>query len=112
VSLHVEDSEEPLPELGRLLRLSEAYETANAADLAVSHGAYDAAAAGYRRAAELAPGSEELRFWGALGSRDEQSAVSELRSLFAVNPDWRVLLERLQPANAPNAERLLKLLGG
>jgi uncharacterized Ntn-hydrolase superfamily protein len=112
VSLCVEDTEAPLPELQRLLRLHDAYETASAADYAVSRGSYDEAAAGYRRAAELAPESEELRFWCALGTRDEQTAVSALRELFAENPDWRTLLERLRPSTAPNAERLLTLLGG
>jgi uncharacterized Ntn-hydrolase superfamily protein len=115
VSLCVEDTAEPLPELGRLLRLNDAYETASAADLAVSRGDYDKAATGYRRAAELAPESEELRFWGALGkaqSGDDDAAVAQLRALFADNDDWRTLLERLKPKTAPSASRLLELLGG
>jgi uncharacterized Ntn-hydrolase superfamily protein len=115
VALSVEDTKAPLPELERLLRLHDAYETASDADYAVSSGEYDRAAEGYRRAAELAPESEELRFWGALGkaqSGDDDAAVAQLRALFSENPDWRTLLERLRPATAPNAERLLTLLGG
>jgi uncharacterized Ntn-hydrolase superfamily protein len=112
VSLRVEDTDAPLPELERLLRVHDAYEISGAADAATARGAYDEAAAGYRRASELAPENEELRFWRALSNRDEQAAVSDLRRLFAENPDWRTLLERLRPANAPNAERLRELLGG
>jgi uncharacterized Ntn-hydrolase superfamily protein len=115
VSLCVEDDEAPLAELERLLGLHDAYETAGEADGAVARGAYDEAAEGYRRAAELAPESEELRFWGALGkaqSGDDAAAVAQLHELFVENHDWRVLLERLQPATAPSAARLLDLLGG
>ena len=115
VSLRVEDSPDPLGELGRLLRLHDAYQAAGAADGAVARGSFDEAADGYRRAAELAPESQELRFWGALGQAhagDDEAAVAQLRQLFAENPDWRVLLERLKPATAPAAERLLGLLGG
>jgi uncharacterized Ntn-hydrolase superfamily protein len=114
VSLRVEDIEEPLPELERLLRLHDAYEVAGSADAAVARGDYDEAADGYRRAAELAPESEELRFWGALGKAragEEEAAVSQLHELFVENRDWRTLLERLQPATAPSAARLLELLG-
>jgi uncharacterized Ntn-hydrolase superfamily protein len=115
VSLRVEDNEAPLPELERLLRLHDAYDAAGSADGAVARGAYDEAAEGYRRAAELAPESEELRFWGALGkaqSGDDEAAVAQLHALFVENRDWRTLLERLQPATAPSAARLLDLLGG
>jgi uncharacterized Ntn-hydrolase superfamily protein len=115
VSLCVEDDEEPLAELERLLGLHDAYDAAGEADGAVARGAYDEAAEGYRRAAELAPESEELRFWGALGkaqSGDDAAAVAQLHELFVENRDWRVLLERLTPASAPSAARLLDLLGG
>jgi uncharacterized Ntn-hydrolase superfamily protein len=115
VSLCVEDNEAPLDELERLLGLHDAYEAAGSADGAVARGAFDEAAEGYRRAAELAPESEELRFWGALGtaqSGDDDAAVAQLHALFAENRDWRTLLERLTPATAPSAPRLLDLLGG
>ena len=115
VSLRVEDTEAPLPELERLLRLEDAYQAAASADRAVARGSYDEAAEGYRRAAELAPESEELRFWAALGkaqSGDDEGAVAQLRQLFSENPDWRTLLERLTPATAPAAARLRELLGG
>lgn len=115
VSLRVEDSPEPLDELARLLALHEAYVVASEGDAAVAADDFDAAARAYRRAAELAPESEELRFWGALGlahAGDENGALDRLRAVVGENPAWRELLGRLSPATAPAAAGLLRRLGG
>ena len=115
VSLRVEDDPEPLAELARLLDLHDAYEVAESADAAVALGDFDAAAAAYRRAYELAPESAELRFWAGLGlahEGEDEAALVLIRAAIAEHAGWRELLARLSPELAPAAARLLGLLGG
>ena len=115
VSLRVDDHGDPLGELGRLLGLHEAYAVAGEADAAVARGELDLAAEGYRRAAQLAPESDELQFWAGLGAAhagDDETALAQIRSAIAVHPGWRELLARLSPDVAPAAARLLAALGG
>lgn len=114
VSLRVEDDEDPLGELARLLRLHGAYALLGEGDEATAQG--DAAAAGerFRRASELASGEREIRFWGALGmagAGDEDGAVRELSAICNEDPAWRELLARLPGEVGPVAERLLARLG-
>jgi uncharacterized Ntn-hydrolase superfamily protein len=110
VSLRVEDSADPLDELARLLALQAAYAAVSAADEASVAGDHDAAARGYRHAAELASESIELRFWAALGlahAGDDEAALRQLRAVCAEDPAWRELLARLPAELAPSAPRLL-----
>jgi uncharacterized Ntn-hydrolase superfamily protein len=113
VSLRVEDSADPLGELARLLALQAGYAAVSAADEASVAGDHDAAARGYRHAAELASESIELRFWAALGlaqAGDEEAALRQLRAVCAEDPAWRELLARLSAELAPSAPRLLDRL--
>ena len=110
VSLRVEDSPEPLVELGRLMRLQSAFAAVTDADGAAAIGDHAAAADGYRRAAELAPESDELRFWAALaraGAGEQEHAVAELAAL---GPEWTELLQRLPEELAPGARALADLI--
>lgn len=113
VSLRVEDDEEPLAELARLLRLHRAYAMLSEGDEATARGEASAAADCFRRAAELADEEPEIRFWGALGmaeSGEEDAAVGELAVICAENSAWRELLARLPDEVGPVAERLLARL--
>ena len=113
VSLRVEDSSAPLDELDRLLRLHEAYAVASGADEHIARGAPATAAQEFRRAATLAPGQIELRFWAALGLADageETAALAELQAILAEQPVWREVLARLTPEVAPSAAGLLARL--
>jgi len=65
ISLRVEDHPDPLRELARLVRLHDAYLQAGVGDERLAAGEHEQAAAFYLRACELAPGSDELRFWAA-----------------------------------------------
>jgi uncharacterized Ntn-hydrolase superfamily protein len=106
VSLRVEDHPEPLAELRRLVALHEAYTVAERGDELVSQGRHVEAAEAYRQAAELAPESEELRFWGGLGSAqagDLDAGAEQVRQVIARRSGWRELLERLSPEIAPSA---------
>lgn len=113
VSLRVEDHPEPLVELARLARLDAAYRAAGAGDERAGEGSHDEAAALYRRACELAPEADELRFWAGLGAAqlgDMAAAVANLRAAIAVNEGWLELLHRLSPEQAPSASALLAAL--
>jgi uncharacterized Ntn-hydrolase superfamily protein len=113
VSLRVEDDEDPLAELARLLRMHRAYVMLSEGDEATAQGDPSAAAETFRRAAELADEEPEIRFWGALGlaeSGDEDGAVRELATISAEDPAWRELLARLPDESAPAAARLLERL--
>ena len=104
VSLRVEDCADPLGELTRLRGLHEAYALAGEADDALARGEMDVAADGYRRAAELAPESDELRFWSGLGAAhagDREAAVAQVRSAVAAHAGWSELLGRLPADVAP-----------
>ncbi|HEX5621757.1 MAG TPA: DUF1028 domain-containing protein [Solirubrobacteraceae bacterium] len=109
IDLRVEDHTDPLGELERLLRLRRAYELAGQGDELMGGGRPVEAGALYRRAAELAPESDELLFWSGLAlahSGDEQAGVDAVRRAIAVHPGWATLLERLSPDFAPAGERV------
>jgi uncharacterized Ntn-hydrolase superfamily protein len=113
VDLRVEDHEDPLGELQRLVSLQRAYELAGRGDeLMASDQAVEAGAL-YRRAAELAPDSDELLFWAGLAlaqSGDLDAGVDAVRRAIAVHGGWATLLERLSPDFAPAGEQVRQAL--
>ena len=113
VDLRVEDHTDPLGELGRLLGLWRAYELAGAADELMAAERPEEAGALYRRAAELAPDSDELLFWSGLAlahSGDVDAGVDAVRRAIAVHQGWATLLERLSPEFAPAGEQVRQAL--
>jgi uncharacterized Ntn-hydrolase superfamily protein len=114
LELRVEDHPAPLRELARLARLGDAYAVAIEGDEALAAGRHDEAARRFRRALELAPEADELRFWAALGAAQQGEidlGLELVLEAIAVNPGWRELLERLTPETAPSAAALLDALG-
>jgi uncharacterized Ntn-hydrolase superfamily protein len=114
IDLRVEDHRDPLGELQRLLQLWRAYELAGAADELMASDRADEAGALYRRAAELAPDSDELLFWAGLaianaGEVEEGAAV--VRRAAEVQPNWLVLLDRLSADFAPAGAQVRRALG-
>jgi len=114
IDLRVDDHADPLGELRRLLGLQRAYELAGTADELVGEGRAGEAGPLYRRAAELAPDSDELLFWAGLATADGgdlEGGVDAVRRAAAVNPNWLVLLDRLTPAFAPAGAEVRRALG-
>jgi uncharacterized Ntn-hydrolase superfamily protein len=114
VDLRVDDHPAPLDELQRLLTLQRAYELAGAADELMAAGRAQEAGDLYRRAAGLAPESDELLFWAGLafahaGALDE--GVAAVRRAAERQPNWLVLLDRLSDAFAPAGEAVRSALG-
>jgi uncharacterized Ntn-hydrolase superfamily protein len=107
VDLRVDDHAAPLDELQRLLTLQRAYELAGAADELMAAGRAQEAGDLYRRAAGLAPDSDELLFWAGLAlanAGDVDEGVAAVRRAAAEQPNWLVLLDRLSDAFAPAGE--------
>jgi uncharacterized Ntn-hydrolase superfamily protein len=112
--LRVEDHHDPLGELRRLLGLHRAYELAGAADELMAADRAQEAGALYRRAAKLAPGSDELLFWAGLAlaqAGDLAAGVDAVRRAAEVHPNWLVLLDRLSPDFAPAGPEVRRALG-
>jgi uncharacterized Ntn-hydrolase superfamily protein len=104
VDLRVEDHAAPLEELKRLLTLHRAYELAGAADELLAAGRNDEAGELYERAAQFAPGSDELLFWSGLAraqAGDLEAGVAAVKQAAEENPNWLVLLDRLSEDFAP-----------
>ena len=101
IDLRVEDHTEPLAELRRLLTIQRAYQAMNQGDEFLSEGDFQKAFNAYNRAIDLAPQLEELSFWKAVTLADTGKVEESLpifKRVFAVNPDWSLLLQRLPAA--------------
>ena len=66
IDLRVEDHEDPLEELDRLLEVFRAYEHMNRGDEALEADDTTGALREYGEARRLYPDSEEIRFWSAV----------------------------------------------
>ncbi|HEY1712320.1 MAG TPA: DUF1028 domain-containing protein [Solirubrobacteraceae bacterium] len=114
-SLRIEDHPDPLVELGRLARLDAAYRIAGEGDERLAAGRHDEASTLFRRACELAPESDELRFWAGLGAAqvgDMGTALVDVRAAIDAHAGWLELLRRLTPEVAPSAPAVLAALNG
>ncbi|HEY5142187.1 MAG TPA: DUF1028 domain-containing protein [Solirubrobacteraceae bacterium] len=112
--LRVDDSDEPLVELDRLLDLRDAYELANEGDELAGAGRHVEAGDRYTRASALAPDNHELLFWAGLAAAqagDMPTALSRVERAIELRPSWRELLARLEPDIAPSAAAVRDALG-
>ncbi|MDH4065935.1 MAG: DUF1028 domain-containing protein [Acidobacteriota bacterium] len=109
--LRIEDHPQPLVELRRLLRLQRAYGHANRGDELMTEKKIDAALVEYAAASTLAPEIVELPFWHAVTLASigrEAEAAPIFRSVFAKEPLWLEMLDRLPAAGLfPNDAALL-----
>lgn len=115
VELRVEDHDEPLDELERLLTLHDAYTLATRGDDLTGEGRHAEAGDAYRAAAALAPDNHELLFWAGLAEfehGDREAGLAQLRRAIALQPGWLDLLGRLEPEVAPAAAAARSALGG
>lgn len=98
VNLRVEDHEEPLKELRRLLKLRRAYNLEDAGDnFTVAKQPAEAARA-YAEAMKLAPDVVELQFWAAVTmytNGQEPEALKLFRQVFSRESQWVELVPRL-----------------
>jgi uncharacterized Ntn-hydrolase superfamily protein len=109
--LRIEDHPQPLVELRRLLRLQRAYGHANRGDELMTEKKVDEALVEYAAASKLAPEIVELPFWHAVTLASigrEAEAAPIFRAVFAKEPLWLEMLDRLPAAGLfPNDPALL-----
>ena len=98
VDLRIEDHEQPIKEMKRLLTLHRAYEKMNRGDDAMALGKMDEALKEYGAAEAMVPDNDEFVFWTAvtLVSNDRiDDALPLFAKAFRMNPSWMVLVPRL-----------------
>ena len=98
IDLRVEDHEEPLKELARLLNINRGYAKMNEGDLAVEHGDLVAAESAYGAAREILGDNLEAGYWYAIAlcnAGEIDRAVEVFHEIFAQGENWRELTPRL-----------------
>ena len=98
MELRVEDHENPVQELGRLIHLHRAYVHMNRGDLALERNDVETALKEYSKAESMAPENLEMKFWHAVslvnvGRVDESIPI--FQKVFAEDSNWATLLRRL-----------------
>jgi len=98
VDLRVDDHQDPLAELERLLNVHNAYQHMNKGDLAVEHGDMKLAMEEYGAAEKMFPENLEMRYWTAIAMANNGQLDSSLpifKEIFAFDENWRELTKRL-----------------
>ncbi len=100
VDLRVDDSENPLSELRRLLDVHRAYEHMNKGDLAIEKNDMNMAMYEYSAAMKMFPDNLEMKYWTAVAlanKGDLEKAIPMFREIFKKDKNWRDLTPRLLP---------------
>lgn len=98
VDLRVDDADQPLAELARLLRVHRAYEHMNRGDLATEKNDMKAAMHEYGAAMKLFPQNLEMQYWTAIAlanTKQVPKATAMLQRIYATDANWRELTRRL-----------------
>ncbi len=98
MDLRVEDDEDPLLELERLVKIHKAYDFMNKGDLAMEEGNSKKAENLYLKAQNLFPKNLEMRYWYAinlLNNEELSKAKPILQDIFNKDPNWKTLTSRL-----------------
>ena len=98
MDLRVEDHENPINELERLVQIHKAYDYMNKGDLAMELGNTIEAEKLYLNAQKLFPENLEMQYWYAinlLNNKQMDKAEPILKAVFKQNADWKTLTSRL-----------------
>ncbi len=98
MDLRVEDHENPIEELERLIQIHKAYDFMNKGDLVMEEGNSKEAEELYLNAQQLFPENLEMKYWYAinlLNNKDFNKAKPILQSIFEADNNWRTLTSRL-----------------
>ena len=105
IDLRVDDHEEPLVELERLLSVARAYEYMNRGDLAMEDGNVQEALKQYGEAQKLFPDNLEMRYWTAIALANDgllEEALPLFHSIFEEDDHWRTMTTRLPASGLLN----------
>lgn len=98
MDLRVEDHENPIQELERLVKVHKAYDFMNKGDLAMEVGNTKEAENLYLEAQKLFPDNLEMKYWYAvnlLNNKDFDKAYPILKTIFNKDKNWKTLTKRL-----------------
>ena len=98
MDLRIEDHENPIKELERLIKIHKAYDFMNKGDLAMEEGDSVKAEELYLNAQNLFPDNLEMKYWYAinlLNNKDFNKAKPILKSIFKEDKNWQTLTNRL-----------------
>ncbi len=98
VDLRVEDHADPVREIRRLVDVHSAYEHMNEGDEKLALDDVDGAMSEYAAAAKMLPDNVEVKYWAALTMMTagrEKEAMPYFKEVFAKDPKWVVVTERL-----------------
>lgn len=98
INLRVDDHENPLIELERLLKVHRAYEHMNNGDLAVEHGDMVKALEEYSAAEKMFPENMEMKYWKAIALANNNrldEALPIFKKIFSQEPNWKEMTKRL-----------------
>jgi uncharacterized Ntn-hydrolase superfamily protein len=98
MDLRVEDHNNPIQELERLIKIHKAYDYMNKGDLAMEVGDSAKAENLYLQAQKLFPDNLEMQYWYAinlLNNNQLEKAKPILKSIFSQNENWKTLTPRL-----------------
>ena len=98
VDLRVEDSDEPIKEIKRLLTVHQAYEHMNNGDLAVEKNDMKLAMDEYSAAEKMFPDNLEMKYWKAVtlannGELDKSLPI--FKEVFNKDKNWKTLTKRI-----------------
>ena len=100
IDLRVDDHEQPLLELSRLLKVYRAYEHMSEGDLALEVNDMKRALEEYGAAQKMFPDNLEMKYWTAVtlaNNGDLARALPLFREVFEKDPNWKELTRRLPP---------------
>lgn len=98
MDLRVEDNDNPVAELERLVKVHKAYDFMNKGDLAMEAGDTKLAESLYLSAQKLFPDNLEMKYWYAinlLNNKEFEKAHPILKDIFNQDNNWKTLTSRL-----------------
>jgi uncharacterized Ntn-hydrolase superfamily protein len=98
IDLRADDSENPIQEIGRLLKVYRAYEHMNRGDYHVEKNEMQKAMDEYNAAMKMFPDNLEMQYWTAItlaNKKDIAIAAAMLQPIYKKDPNWRELTKRL-----------------
>ncbi|MDP2686316.1 MAG: DUF1028 domain-containing protein [Aequorivita sp.] len=115
LDLRVDDSEDPIKEIDRLLKVFRAYGHMNQGDLFVEKNEMKSAMEEYNAAMKMFPENLEMQYWTAITlANDKQIAQASemLQNIYKEDENWRELTRRLPKVGLLNVseEDLKELL--
>ncbi len=105
IDIRVDDHENPLDELERLLKVHHAYNHMNAGDLAIELNDMATALKEYNAAEQMFPDNLEMKYWKAVALANNARLIEALpifKFIFDKDENWKELTRRLPKAGLIN----------